>query len=161
MWRMFTALLVAGFLMLAVSLFVWPLNARVHSARLDVGTAAYVLRADVAGALTEGGIVCVLAGVIALIRLRGARARVARARAILPAVPLVVFAVACFAKLVVAVPYILAAYDTAPGFKTMSITIRDYNSYSGIAQAIGVSVFLFLIWPSVALVHRNRRAVAL
>ena len=158
MWRLFAILFVVGFLMLVVSPFVWGLNARVHEARLDVDTAAYSLRADVSSALTEGGLVCVIAGVIALIRLRNAKGRLGRARAILPAIPPFIFAAACLAKLIVVLPFVLAAYGTAPGYSTLSITLPRYNSFTELAQLAGVVVFLVLIWPSLALVYRHRHA---
>ena len=147
--------------MLVASLFVWRLNDRVHEARLDVATTAYVMRADVLDALSVGGFMCVASAIIALVQLRRASGRLAKAKASLLAVPGLVFAVACFAKLIVVLPYILTAYHTAPGFQTVSITVRNYNSYTGIAQAIGATVFIFFVWPSAAFVYRNRRAAAL
>ncbi len=146
--------------MLAASPFVWRLNDRVHEARLDVATAAYSMRADVLDGLIVGGFMCMASAIIALVQLRRASGKLAKAKASLLAVPGLVFAAACFAKLVVVLPYILSAYDTGSGFQTVSITVRNYNSCTGIAQAIGASVFIFFVWPTAAYVYRNRRAAA-
>lgn len=158
MQRNFTVLLVVGLLMLTASPFVWRLNDRVHETRLDVDTAAYFMRADVLDAVSVGGFMCMASAIIALVQLRRARGKLAETKASLLAVPGLVFAVACFAKLVVVLPYVLTAYHTAPGFQTVSLTVRNYNSWTGIAQAIGATVFIFFVWPSAAFVYRNRRA---
>lgn len=146
--------------MLAASPFVWRLNDRVHEARLDVATAAYSMRADVLDGLIVGGFMCMGSAIIALVQLRRASGKLAKAKASLLAVPGLVFAAACFAKLGVVLPYILSAYDTGSGFQTVSITVRNYNSCTGIAQLIGASVFIFFVWPTAAYVYRNRRAAA-
>ena len=156
MRRNYIALLVVGLLMVAAIPFVWRLNHRVTLVRLDGATVSYFMRADVFLALVQGGFTFTLAAVIALMGLRGRSGRFAQAKAVLPAIPCLVFATAAFAKLVVAVPYVRTVYDTAPGFQTVPMTLRNYYTFIWVAQAIGIIVFACFFWQRVALVYRHR-----
>lgn len=159
MQRNFKVLFVVGLVMLALSSFVWGVNGRVHAARHDVASTAYVVRAAVLDALAVGGFMCLASAIIALVQLRRATGRLAQTKAALFAIPGLLFAAACVAKLLVAVPFLLAAYDTAPGFQAVRMTVRAFYKLTGIAQLIGLAVCIFFAWHHVAFVLRNRRAL--